>query len=69
MASFRQHGNGWQARVRRKGTPDQTKSFLSLQDAQKWSRSVEIEIDRGTFVDTSDQPSGISQAKWLFWCV
>ena len=44
MASFRQHGNGWQARVRRKGTPDQTKSFLSLQDAQKWARSVEIEI-------------------------
>jgi integrase len=54
MASFRQHGNGWQARVRRKGTPDQTKSFLSLQDAQKWARSVEIEIDRGTYVDTSN---------------
>ena len=52
MASFTQHGNGWQARVRRKGTPDQTKSFLSLQDAQKWARSVEIEIDRGTYVDT-----------------
>ena len=54
MASFRQHGNGWQARVRRKGTPDQTKSFLSLQDAHKWARSVEIEIDRGTYVDTSN---------------
>ena len=54
MASFRQHGNGWQARVRRKGTPDQTKSFLSLQDAQKWARSVEIKIDRGTYVDTSN---------------
>ncbi len=54
MASFRQHGNGWQARVRRKGTPDQTKSFLSVQDAQKWARAVEIEIDRGTYVDTSN---------------
>ena len=54
MASFRQHGNGWQARVRRKGTPDQTKSFFSLQDAQKWARSVEIEIDRGTYVDSSN---------------
>ena len=54
MASFRQHGNGWQARVRRKGTPDQTKSFLSLQEAHKWARSVEIEIDRGTYVDTSN---------------
>jgi hypothetical protein len=52
MASFRQHGNGWQTRVRRKGTPDQTKSFLSLQDAQEWARLVEI--DRGTYVDTSN---------------
>jgi integrase len=54
MASFRQHGNGWQARVRRKGTPEQTKSFFSLQDAQKWARSVEIEIDRGTYVDSTN---------------
>jgi hypothetical protein len=51
MASFRQHGNGWQVRVRRKGTPDQTKSFLSKQEAQRWARSVEI--DRGTYVDIS----------------
>lgn len=54
MASFRQHGNGWQARVRRKGAPAQTKSFISLQEAQRWARSVEIEIDRGTYVDTSN---------------
>lgn len=54
MASFRQHGNGWQARVRRKGTPDQTKSFVSLQEVQGWARSVEIEIDRGSYVDTSN---------------
>ena len=51
MASFRQHGNGWQVRVRRKGTPDQTKSFLSKQEAQRWTRSVEI--DRDTYVDIS----------------
>ena len=54
MASFRQHGNGWQARVRRKATPDQTKSFVSLQEAQRWARSVEIEIDRGSYVDTAN---------------
>ena len=49
MASFRQHGNGWQARVRRQGYPDQTKTFESKTDAEKWARSVESEIDKGQF--------------------
>lgn len=52
MATFRFHGNRWQARVRRKGHPDQTKSFLTRQDAERWARSVEVELDRGIFVDT-----------------
>ena len=45
MASFRQRGNRWQARVRRLGHPDVTQSFLTRQDAERWARSVEIEID------------------------
>ncbi len=51
MASFRLHGNKWQARVRRIGYPDQTKSFLTKQDAERWARSIEVELDRGSFVD------------------
>lgn len=53
MATFRFHGNKWQARVRRKGYPDQTKSFLTRQDAERWARRIEVDLDRGTFIDQS----------------
>ena len=50
MASFRQHGNSWQSRVRRKGYPDITKSFNTRQEAERWARSVETALDRGTYI-------------------
>ena len=53
MATFRNRKNKWQARVRRSGQPDVTKTFLIRTDAEKWARSIEIEIDRGTFINTS----------------
>jgi integrase len=53
MATFRNRKNKWQARVRRSGQPDVTKTFLTKIDAEKWARSVEIEIDRGTYINTS----------------
>lgn len=54
MASFRQHGNGWQARVRRQGHPDITKTFESRGDAERWARAVESSIDKGQFVDINE---------------
>ena len=54
MASFRQHGNGWQARVRRQGYPDITKSFQNRQDADRWARAVEAEMDKGQFVSIDE---------------
>ena len=54
MASFRQHGNRWQARVRRQGYPDITKSFQGRQDAERWARSVESDIDRGSYVSHTE---------------
>jgi len=54
MASFRQHGRGWQARVRRQGYPDITKVFEARQDAEKWARALESEIDKGQFVSVSE---------------
>ena len=54
MASIRFRQNRWQARVRRKGYPDETKSFNSRQDAEKWARSLESEIDKGQFVNVSE---------------
>jgi integrase len=50
MASFRKRSNGWQARIRRKGYPDITKTFSTRSDANTWARQVESEIDKGSFV-------------------
>jgi integrase len=54
MASFRQHGNGWQGRIRRRGHPDITKTFETKADAEKWARLLESEIDRGQFVSINE---------------
>jgi integrase len=54
MASFRQHGNGWQGRIRRRGYPDITKTFETKADAEKWARALEFEIDKGQFVSVNE---------------
>ena len=54
MASFRQRGGKWQARVLRNGYPDQTQTFETKADAEKWARSVESEIDKGQFANVSE---------------
>ncbi len=51
MASFRFRSNRWQARVRRQGHPDLTKSFNQRIDAERWARSVETDFDRGAYLD------------------
>ena len=52
MASFRFRNNRWQARVQRKGQKYLARSFINKPDAEKWARSIEIEIDRGTYINT-----------------
>ena len=54
MASFRQHGNGWQSRIRRRGYPDITQTFEAKADAERWARSVESDMDKGHFVSVSE---------------
>ena len=54
MASIGQQGNSWQTRVRRKGYPDITKSFNTRKDAERWARSVETSLDRGTYIDPTE---------------
>ncbi|MEY4644427.1 MAG: hypothetical protein RLZZ596_1258 [Pseudomonadota bacterium] len=54
MASFRQRSGKWQARVLKNGYPDQTKTFETKADAEKWARAFESEIDRGQFVSVSE---------------
>jgi integrase len=48
MASIRQRGSKWQARVIRKGYPEEVRSFETKQEAQKWARTIEFAIDTGT---------------------
>ncbi len=45
---------GWQAIVRRKGHPSQTKTFRAKKEAEAWARSIESEMDRGVWRDRSE---------------
>ena len=55
MASFRKRDSGqWQAQVRKKGYPTQTKSFSSKAAATQWVRSIEYEMDQGLFVSRNE---------------
>jgi len=53
MASVRERNGKWQARVSRNGYPPQSKTFESHSEAVKWSRSIEVEIDQGHFINPS----------------
>ncbi len=53
MASIRQRMGRWQARVSRKGYPPETNTFDSHEDAVKWARALETEMDRGLYVNKS----------------
>ncbi len=51
MASIRSRNGKWQARITRKGQQAVAKSFHSKQDAEKWARQVEAEIDKGSYTN------------------
>ncbi len=54
MASIRQRNNRWQARIRRLGQPDLVKTFTLKQDAERWARSIEAEMDKGQFTSLAE---------------
>jgi len=41
----------WQAKVRRKGSPSQSRTFTYREDAEKWVRAVEHELETSGFVN------------------
>ena len=45
MATFRNRHGKWQARDRRLGQQPITKSFQNRQDAERWARQVEADIE------------------------
>lgn len=44
----------WQAKIRRKGWPDQSKTFQTREAAQQWARATEREMDIGAFINRND---------------
>lgn len=55
MASITKRGDlQWQVKVRRKGYPPQSATFNTRAEAEKWARSVESDMDKGTYVDNSE---------------
>ncbi|MGQ0621073.1 MAG: integrase [Panacagrimonas sp.] len=54
MASVEKRGPYWRVKVRRKGYPEQTRSFNTKALADKWARDVERDIDRNLFVDRTE---------------
>jgi integrase len=51
MAYINQRGEFWRAEVRRKGYKAIYRTFDTKQEAQKWARLIESEMDAGLFVD------------------
>lgn len=64
MATFKQRDSGWwQAVVRRKNQPPQSKTFPTKKDAEAWARDIENKIDRGVFVDKAEaEATSLSEA-------
>lgn len=54
MAAIHRRKDKWQVRVRRKGFPVEVKTFHTRADAEQWARSVETEMDRGSFISRSE---------------
>ncbi len=53
MATLRQREVGWQALIRRKGHEPVCKTFRTKQEAERWARSIEADMDKGIYVDTT----------------
>lgn len=53
MATIRQRGERFQVRVQRKDYPAVAKSFLTKEDAQRWARGIERQMDLGEYTPPS----------------
>jgi len=60
MASIRQRGTKWQARVLRQGFPAETATFTTRAEAEAWAFSVEAEFRQGSYKDRSSLDTLVS---------
>jgi integrase len=54
MATIERRATYWRVKIRRRGFPEQTRSFDTKASAEKWARDVERDLDRGIFVDRTE---------------
>lgn len=54
MATLEKRGDYWRVKIRRKGFPIQTRSFDTKALAERWSRDIENEMDKGVFIDRTE---------------
>lgn len=58
MASVRKRGaRQWQAQVRKRGYPQETKTFETRAAAERWVRQAEHEMDMGYFISRAEAES------------
>ena len=57
MATIRKRNNKYQAQVRIKGFPPQSKSFSTQAAAKSWARRTELSMENGSWIDTRDSRS------------
>jgi integrase len=68
MATITKRNGKWQAKIRKKGQRAISKSFLAHEDAEKWARKTEIELERGLYLDDIEEArtTTIKEAASLF---
>lgn len=68
MATFRKKGPyQWHAQIRRKGWPQQTRTFNTQAEAKTWATMIEREMDSGVFVSRNEaEATSFSSALELY---
>lgn len=57
MATIRKRGELWHSQIRKKGFPQQTRSFQSKAAATSWARRTELSMEDGSWIDTRQSRS------------
>ncbi|MEC5319657.1 site-specific integrase [Brenneria populi subsp. brevivirga] len=58
MATIRKRGNyQWEAQIRKRGFPSQTKTFNTKVEANAWAKMIESEMARGVWLSRSEAES------------
>ena len=65
MATIVQRGEGWQAKVRRKGAPTTSRTFDLKADAEAWGREMEREYQRGNIAALRNDAGRVTVAEAL----